>query len=200
MDATNGRLASRNTEDAMDRSAGALGTRGRRRMPVAVMAALAALGTAVAAHAADAADTAPAAQATVMSLELLDGSAVGAEAQGLHVQGDLRAVDPGEEGEAVFAGLFRVDTGAEDSIAPASELDRIGIARAGRASYTRADGTSAECDFGLARVEFMGEMIESRVLFGPEDVVPAIGTAALQAIGIGVDPATRTLQRTTSEP
>jgi len=138
--------------------------------------------------------------ATVMSAELLEGLPTGAAAQGLHVQGDLRAADTDEAGEAVYGGLFRVDTGAAESIAPASVLEGLGIVPAGVADYERPDGTVEPCSYGLVRIEFMGEMREGRVLFGPEDVEPAIGAAALEAIGIAVDPETRTLQRATPEP
>jgi hypothetical protein len=41
-------------------------------------------------------------------------------------------------------------------------------------------------------------MREGRILFGPEDVEPAIGSDALEAVGIGVDLETRTLTRTTT--
>jgi len=44
----------------------------------------------------------------------------------------------------------------------------------GVAAYERADGTVEERPFGLVRIEFMGEMREGRVLFGPEDVEPAL--------------------------
>jgi len=136
--------------------------------------------------------------ATVMSAELLEGVAVGANAAGLHVHGDVRPAAAGAA-ETVFAGLFRVDTGAAESIAPASALEAAGIERAGLADFERADGTVEQCSYGLVRIEFLGEMREGRILFGPEDVEPAIGTAALEAVGIGVDAETRTLTRATPE-
>ena len=136
--------------------------------------------------------------ATVMSAELLEGVAVGANAAGLHVHGDVRPAAAGAA-ETVFAGLFRVDTGAAESIAPASALEAAGIERAGLADFERADGTVEQYSYGLVRIEFLGEMREGRILFGPEDVEPAIGTAALEAVGIGVDAETRTLTRATPE-
>jgi len=135
--------------------------------------------------------------ATVMSAELLEGAAVGAAAGGLHVHGDVRA-SAGEASETVFAGLFRVDTGAAQSIAPASALEAAGIVPAGVTDYERADGTVEQVPYGLVRIEFLGEMREGRILFGPEDVEPAIGSDALEAVGIGVDLETRTLTRATT--
>ncbi len=131
---------------------------------------------------------------TVMSQELLDGIPVGRNARLLHVQGDLRALE-GSSGEGVYQELFRVDTGATDSIAPANELERIGIMPVGRATYELPDGTVGEYSFGIARIEFMGEMREGRIIFGPEGVEPVLGVNALESLGFTVDPATQTLKR-----
>jgi len=183
----------------MHRSADVLDAVIRKVVPTVLGAALALAAPMAAAQASAGEDASAGPGATVMSAELLEGSPTGAEAQGLHVQGDLRAADSDEAGEAVYAGLFRVDTGAAESIAPASALESIGIVPVGVADYERLDGTVEQCSFGLVRIEFMGEMREGRVLFGPEDVAPAIGLSALEAIGIAVDPETRTLQRVTPE-
>lgn len=129
---------------------------------------------------------------TVMSKELLEGASV---ADALNVHGDLRAPE-GSGAEGVYQELFRVDASATDSIAPASELERIGIVPVGQTSYTLADGTAVELPYGIARIEFMGEMKEGRVIFGPEDVQPTLGTSALEAIGFTVDRETQTLKRT----
>lgn len=133
-------------------------------------------------------------QLTVMSQELLEGIAIGQEAGKLHVHGDLRAAE-GATGDGVYQELFRVNSGAADSIAPASELEKIGIVPVGQTRYTLPGGTVAEYSFGIARIEFMGEMKEGRVVFGPEDVEPSLGLSALEAIGFTVDPATQTLKR-----
>ena len=52
---------------------------------------------------------------------------------------------------------FLVGTGATDSMAPGSELDRIGIRPVGRTQYELADGGRHEYAFGLTQIEFMGE-------------------------------------------
>ena len=99
----------------------------------------------------------------------------------------------------MYGGLFRVDTGSAESVAPASALEAIGIVPAGVIAVEHADATVEDLPFGVMRIEFMGEMREGRVVFGPEDVEPVIGTAALEANGITVDPETKTLRRVTAE-
>ena len=99
-----------------------------------------------------------------------------------------------------FESLFLVDTGATDSMAPASELRKAGIVSVGRMSYELADGTVHEYPFGLARIEFMGEIAAGRVMFGPDEAEPILGVTALESVGITVDPATRTLKRLPAVP
>ena len=95
---------------------------------------------------------------------------------------------------------FLVDTGATDSLAPASGLERAGIRRRGRMAYELADGSTVEYDFGLAEIEFMGEITSGRVLFGPEKSEPLLGVTALESVGITIDPASRRLKRLPAIP
>lgn len=178
----------------MPRSAGVLEVVVRKSVPAVLGAVLAVAPAAAGASALEARGAAEP-QATVMSVELLEGAPVGAAAAGLHVQGDLRAAVSSPEGEAVYGGLFRIDTGAAESVAPAGALEAIGVVPAGLIAVERADGTVEDLPFGFVRIEFMGEMREGRIVFGPEDVEPAIGVSALEAIGLSVDPETKTLQR-----
>src|SRR3989441_12275026 len=46
-------------------------------------------------------------------------------------------------------GRFLVDTGATDTLAPASALRRAGIKQEGRRSYELADGRRQELEFGF---------------------------------------------------
>jgi clan AA aspartic protease len=100
----------------------------------------------------------------------------------------------------VYEGLFLVDTGAIDSMAPASELSAAGFEPVGRSAYELADGTVREYAFGLARIEFMGEVTAGRVVFGPEGTEPILGVTALESVGIMLDPATRMLKRLPAVP
>ena len=95
---------------------------------------------------------------------------------------------------------FLVDTGARDCMAPASKLERAGIRRRGRMADELADGSMVEYDFGLAEIEFMGELTSGRVLFGPENCEPLLGVTALESVGIVVDPATQRLKRLPAIP
>jgi clan AA aspartic protease len=109
-----------------------------------------------------------------------------------HVTVTLTASDGGGDR---YTAEFLVDTGAFDSMAPGSELSRIGIRPVGQRRYELADGTVQEFAFGLARIEFMGEITAGRVIFGPEGIEPLLGVTALESAGMVVDPTTQTLKR-----
>lgn len=106
---------------------------------------------------------------------------------------------PGAQNGA-YEALFLVDTGATDSLAPAAQLAKIGIQPVGITTYELADGTLHEYPFGLARIEFMGEITAGRVIFGPDDAEPILGVTALESVGITIDPASRTLKRLPAIP
>jgi clan AA aspartic protease len=99
-----------------------------------------------------------------------------------------------------FEAVFLVDTGATDSLAPANELEKVGIEKTGRMSYELADGTVREYPFGLVRIEFMGETTAGRVVFGDQACEPLLGVTALESVGIMVDPVNKTLKRLPAIP
>lgn len=68
----------------------------------------------------------------------------------IHVTVTLQRV---EGADASYEADFLVDTGATDSLAPARELRRIGVAPAGRMAYELANGSVHEYAFGLARID-----------------------------------------------
>jgi clan AA aspartic protease len=115
----------------------------------------------------------------------------------MHVTTTLRAT---EKARKQFQAEFLVDTGATDSLAPAKELKKAGIKPRGRMAYELADGKTVEYDFGLAEIEFMGELTSGRVIFGPDHATPILGVTALESVGILVDPANRTLKRMPAIP
>jgi clan AA aspartic protease len=115
----------------------------------------------------------------------------------IHVTVTLRAT---EKSRKKYEAEFLVDTGATDCMAPAPELQRAGIRRRGRMAYELADGSTVEYDFGLAEIEFMGELTSGRIIFGPEDCEPLLGVTPLESVGIVVDPATRRLKRLPAVP
>jgi hypothetical protein len=67
-------------------------------------------------------------------------------------------------------------------------------------TYELADGSVHEYPFGLARLEFLGEITAGRVVFGPDDAEPILGVTALESVGITIDPANRTLKRLPAIP
>lgn len=103
-------------------------------------------------------------------------------------------------GKDAYEADFRVDTGATDSLAPASELRLAGIDPVGKTAYELANGTVAEYEFGLAEITFMGELTAGRIIFGPNNAEPLLGVTALESVGITIDPATRSLKRLPAIP
>lgn len=77
--------------------------------------------------------------------------------------------------------LFLVDTGVIDCMAPARHLREIGIQPEGKRTYELADGSEIVMDIGLARVEFMGEVVGAAIIFGDDDVEPILGVGALES-------------------
>jgi clan AA aspartic protease len=99
-----------------------------------------------------------------------------------------------------YAADFLVDTGATDSLAAAAELRRVGIQPVGKTAYELADGSVEEYEFGLAEINFIGEVTAGRIIFGPDHAEPLLGVTALESAGITIDPANRTLRRLPAIP
>jgi clan AA aspartic protease len=99
-----------------------------------------------------------------------------------------------------YSGYFTVDTWATDSMAPARELRKAGIKPVGKTAYELADGQVKEFRFGLAQIEFMGEITSGRVIFADDDAEPLLGVTALESVGIMVDAANKTLKRLPAIP
>ncbi|MBN1983439.1 MAG: clan AA aspartic protease [Chitinivibrionales bacterium] len=94
-----------------------------------------------------------------------------------------------------YTASFLVSTGAIDCIAPTDELMKIGIRPIGKAVYELADGQKREFKYGLAVIEFMGDVTAGRILFAPHGTEPVLGVTALESVGILVDPVQKTLKR-----
>jgi clan AA aspartic protease len=99
-----------------------------------------------------------------------------------------------------YEALFLVDTGATDCMAPADEMEKLGIPKKGKTVYELADGSVREYPFGLAQIEFMGETTAGRIIFGEPGAEPLLGVTALESVGIMVDPANKTLKRLPAIP
>src|SRR5437588_5358249 len=97
----------------------------------------------------------------------------------IHVTTVLRA---SEKARKKYVAEFLVDTGATDSLAPSKELKKAGIKPRGRMTYELANGQTVQYDFGLAEIEFMGELTSGRVIFGPDGAEPILGVTALESV------------------
>lgn len=115
----------------------------------------------------------------------------------IHVTVSLRETNKSRK---KYEADFLVDTGATDSMAPSSRLKKAGIVPVGKMTYELADGSPVEYSFGLAVIEFMGEITAGRVIFGPDDAEPLLGVTALESVGIVVDPANQRLKRLPAIP
>ena len=94
-----------------------------------------------------------------------------------------------------WEGLFLVDTGAIDCLAPTAQLEAIGLKPQGCRMYELADGTELELPIAVAQIEFMGDLVGGTIIFGPDDAEPILGATALESVGIAVDPRTQSLKR-----
>jgi len=99
-----------------------------------------------------------------------------------------------------FSAPFLVDTGATDTVVPASELERIGVTREGSRDYERADGTVVSYDTGYAFVIINGEKVAANVVFGNENREPLLGVTVPESAGLVVDPARQVLKKTAAIP
>ena len=95
---------------------------------------------------------------------------------------------------------FLVDTGAWDTMAPASELKKIGIEPDGKDVFELANGEFVEFEYGAAKLKFMNEIIGTRILFGPDSSEPILGVVALESAGFIVDPKNQTLRKLKARP
>ena len=94
-----------------------------------------------------------------------------------------------------WEGNFLIDTGATDTLVPRNVLESIGITPDGQREYVLADGKEAKYDIAVARIEFMGEIIGSTIVFGEMGTDPLLGAIAMQGAGIVIDPSKETLHK-----
>lgn len=99
------------------------------------------------------------------------------------------------EPERTWEGLFLVDTGATDSLVPRPHLEAVGLKPESSRTCELADGSKLELDVTVARIEFMGEIVGSTIIFGASDAEPLLGVTALESVGIEVDPVNQRLKR-----
>lgn len=101
---------------------------------------------------------------------------------------------------APYTAEFLVDTGAIDCMAPASELQKLGVDAEKISDYELADGTRVSYPVGYARVTFIGLETVVPIIFGPDECEPILGVLALEGAGVGVDPISKNLKIMSSKP
>ncbi|HKS11301.1 MAG TPA: aspartyl protease family protein [Pyrinomonadaceae bacterium] len=113
-----------------------------------------------------------------------------------HVAVNVRNPDSKES----YTADFLVDTGAWHSMAPASELKRLGVKPLGSRKYELASGEFVEYQFGPAVISFLGELAVTEILFGPDNTEPILGCLALESAGFLVDPKNQMLRKLEALP
>ena len=118
-----------------------------------------------------------------------------------HVAVELSRIDSNDEnGQYTYNAKFLVDTGAMDSMAPASELRKVGIKPVGKRLYELASGELQEYEHGIAQVSFMGEVTWTDIIFGPDNSEPILGVITLENASFLVDPKNQTLTKLLARP
>ncbi len=88
---------------------------------------------------------------------------------------------------------FIVDSGAVYSLVPGKILDKIGIEPYKEMSFSLADGTSIKRGISTAYFEYKEEGGAAQVIYGEEGDTPLLGATTLEALGLVLNPFTRTL-------
>lgn len=92
---------------------------------------------------------------------------------------------------------FLVDTGPTYTLLPEDLAVRLGITRSPRSvRVTLADGSEKDFFLGTALVRLENREAGATVLLAPTGSEPLLGVEALEALGLAVDPTTRTLRPT----
>lgn len=94
-----------------------------------------------------------------------------------------------------WEGRFLVDTGAIESVVPASVLNRVGLTPKATRRYELADGTERDFAVTTGDLEVLGEIVGTTIVFGSDDAEPLLGCTALESAGFEVDPRSQTLRK-----
>ncbi|MCC7293771.1 MAG: aspartyl protease family protein [Phycisphaerales bacterium] len=89
---------------------------------------------------------------------------------------------------------FLVDTGATYTLAPGDVLARLGIQPHRSLTVTLADGSKTSRPMGGAYFEYQGVGGVAPVLFGQGGDANLLGATALEAMGMMIDPLSRSLR------
>lgn len=99
--------------------------------------------------------------------------------------------DPKKE----YQGRFLVDSGATYTVVPAGILKRIGIKPQREEEFSLADGSIIKRKVGSAMYEFEGKESAAPILFGKKGDSLLLGAFTLEALGLTLNPLSRTLHQ-----
>ena len=105
------------------------------------------------------------------------------------------AVSNPADSQRRWEGEFLIDTGVTDCLVPAKHLRAVGIQPESKRVYELADGTEVTLEVGIARIEFMDEIVGATVIFGSDNAEPLLGVTPLESVGIEIDPKNQRLKR-----
>jgi clan AA aspartic protease len=92
---------------------------------------------------------------------------------------------------------FLVDTGATHSVLPEDLAARLGAVRSPRTiAVTLADGSTRPTHFSTVLVRIGDREAAATALLVPAGAEPLLGVELLEAMGLAVDPVTKSLQPT----
>ncbi len=89
---------------------------------------------------------------------------------------------------------FLVDSGAAYSVAPRTQLKKLGIKAESTESFFLANGEEITRQIGNALFEYRGRQRASPVIFGEEGDSNLLGIVTLEALGFVLDPLRRELK------
>lgn len=88
---------------------------------------------------------------------------------------------------------FMIDSGAIYSLVPADTLKSLGLKPYKEVEFSLADGTKISRKVGDAYFVYNHEIAPAPVIFGEENDTPLLGVTTLEALGLVLNPFTRTL-------
>jgi len=91
---------------------------------------------------------------------------------------------------------FLVDTGAVYTVVPEQVLKRLGVRPIDQERFRLANGRTITRAVGEARFRYHGKIRTSPVVFGRAHDKVLLGVMTLEALGLEIDPRTRTLKPT----
>lgn len=94
-----------------------------------------------------------------------------------------------------YEGRFLVDSGATYTVVPADILNRLGIKPQREETFSLADGSIIKRKVGSALYEFEGKESAAPILFGEKGDSLLLGVFTLEALGLTLNPLSRTLHQ-----